>query len=292
MSLYKLTLDCERGHARTVCALLEEAVDPPPLAVSQFEVPGTPHWRVEAYCASQAAAEAVAAALADLAVARSIAVTPAVEAVPDENWVALSQAALPPVEAGRFLVHGSHDRARARGRHLAIEIDAGEAFGTAHHATTEGCLLAIDRLLRRRHFARVLDLGTGSGVLAIAVALADPHASVLASDIDARACEVAAGNCRGNGVAARVRVVEAVGLAHARLRNDAAFDLILANILAEPLRAMAPALARRLAPSGSLVLSGILVRQAPEVIAAYRAAGLTLVRHDRLAGWSTLTFGR
>jgi ribosomal protein L11 methyltransferase len=212
--------------------------------------------------------------------------------VPDLNWVAISQAALPPVHAGRFTVHGSHDKGRIPRGPNTILIDAGEAFGTAHHATTLGCLLAIDRLARSRPFANVLDLGCGSGVLAIAAARSMPAARLIATDMDLQSVTVAAENIRINGTARQISVICANGIAHPDVRRRAPFDLLIANILAGPLVKLAPDLARSVTPGATLVLSGILIPQAHEVIASYLAQGFRLDRHDRIAGWSTLTFSR
>ena len=206
---------------------------------------------------------------------------PVVADVKPKNWVAISQQALPPVEAGRFVVHGSHDRAAVGGGINAIEIDAGEAFGTAHHQTTLGCLLAIDRLTHRQTFTRV-GSGCGSGVLAIAAAYALPHARVVASDIDPEATRVAAGNARLNGVGGRVQIVTAKGLDSGQLRRGGPYDLLIANILAGPLIELAPKLRRIVARGGRTVLSGLLATQAAEVAAAFRAAGFHLERHDVL----------
>lgn len=270
--------------ARSVAGFLGEAHIPEPLAVTSFEDGLTAH-KVEAYFASTPDLAALDRALADLGIAG---VAPAVlETVPDENWVSISQAALPPVSAGRFIVHGSHDVDKVGAARGAILIDAGEAFGTAHHATTLGCLLAIDRLARRHVFKRVLDLGCGTGVLAIAAAKVMPRAQMLASDIDPIATEVAAANARANGMGARITFVTATGLDHPRLKQP--YDLIIANILARPLIALAPRLRGAVEGGGRVVLSGLLVTQAAEVFAHYRAAGFVLERRQDLTGWSILT---
>lgn len=275
------------GAARSIAGLLEESVTHPPLAVSYFEAPGS-GWTVDAYYESEISEAAIAGIIGITEVNRRI----AIEVVPDENWVAISQAGLPPVIAGRFLVHGSHDRAVGRHRRDAIEIDAGEAFGTAHHATTLGCLLAIDRLTRRRRFARVLDLGCGSGVLAIAAARVLPNAAIIASDFDPEAVRVATENVRKNALAGRIRLATAPGLDHPALRRRAPFDLLIANILAEPLITLAPRLAQAVAPRGAVVLSGIIPSQSAAVSAAYVAAGFARVRRDWLNGWIILTLER
>lgn len=264
-------------------------LEPPPAATALFENPATGGWRVDAYFE----AEPDLGALADV-LENAIGTRPrlTLEAVPDENWVAISQAALPPVAAGRFLVHGSHDRDRIGRRLNAIEIDAGEAFGTAHHATTQGCLEALDRLARRRSFRRVLDLGCGSGVLAIAAARALPQARLLASDIDPVAVEVARSNVWRNGAGQRVRTIAAVGLRHPQLRGGGRFDLVLANILAGPLILLAPSLRETVEPRGLCVLSGILAEQAAEVIAAFRTSGFDVRERRTLAGWATLVVER
>ena len=275
--------------ARSVAGYLEEALFPAPLAVTVFE-DGSPAQRVEAYFDAVPALDELAQAVA--ALGKSGIGAPRVEMVPDENWVTVSQAALPPITAGRFTVHGSHDRARVGHGPGVIEIDAGEAFGTAHHATTLGCLYAIDRLAQLRDFKRVLDLGCGSGVLAIAAARVLPRAEIVASDIDAIATGVAAENARINRVGRRIRFVTATGLDHVRLRGAEAFDLIIANILARPLIELAPRLRAAITPEGRLVLSGLLVTQAAEVLANYRSAGFILERRDDVVGWSILTLRR
>lgn len=273
--------------AHAVAVAWQDLVVPAPQALTVFEEKAG--WCVEAYYAGPPGAGIVAGQLSEI-VGRSLPDL-AAEAVPDLDWVAISQAALPPVRAGRFRVHGSHDRGRVARGPCAILIDAGEAFGTAHHPTTLGCLRAIDRLVRRRAFAHVLDLGCGSGVLAIAAARVLPRARVVASDLDARSVEVAGANIRANGTEPRTSIVRAAGLAHPRLRRQH-FDLVIANILAGPLIALAPRIAGAVEGGGVLVLSGLLVAQAPAVIAAYRSAGFVLKAHERAAGWSTLSMKR
>lgn len=211
--------------------------------------------------------------------------------LPDTDWVAHSQQGLPPVRAGAFVVYGSHDRERVHGRRLGIQIDAGEAFGTAHHGTTLGCLIALDWLARRRLFSNVLDLGAGTGVLAIAAAKRCA-ARVLASDIDPAAVRVARANVALNGVAHDVSCVRAEGLRHRMIRTRAPYDLVFANILAEPLMGMANDLRRVLAPGGMVVLSGLLSGQARRVAMRYVSAGFVLQRRIDREGWGTLVMMR
>jgi ribosomal protein L11 methyltransferase len=274
------------GVAQAIEAALA-AADPALDAVTLFE-DGPGAWRVEGY--SQVRADAEAAAVA---VATEVADAPPLqlEAVPDLNWVAISQAALPPVIAGRFVVHGTHDRGRIPYGPRAILIDAGEAFGTAHHGTTLGCLLAIDRLARNRGIGRVLDLGCGSGVLAIAAARALPRAQVMASDNDPIAVEVARANADANG-AGHIVTACAMGLDHPWLRQGAPYDLIIANILAGPLRALAGGVAASVRHGGHVVLSGILNPEAPVVIAAYVAHGFQVLKRQQIGEWTTLTLCR
>lgn len=289
MTRFKLAaVAADRDTARTLAGALQDLVDPAPDALTLFEA-GPDGWRIEAYYAEKPDPASLGDKLAALLGRPLPALTP--EDIPDLNWVALSQAALPPVTAGRFTIHGSHDRGRVPRGPNAILIDAGEAFGTAHHATTYGCLLAIDRLTRRRRFRRVLDLGSGSGVLSIAAARALPRARILSTDIDRQSVAVAAANVRLNA-ARRIRVAHADGVGAPVVRLSAPFDLVIANILAGPLMALSGGIARVSQPGGALVLSGILTPQAPAVIASYVAAGYSLAAHARLAGWSTLTLVR
>jgi ribosomal protein L11 methyltransferase len=199
------------------------------------------------------------------------------------------------VFAGRFTVAGSHDRDRVPNGPNTLMIEAGEAFGTAHHATTYGCLLALDRVTRRRAFHNVLDLGTGSGILALAIQRTLPDAIIIASDLDPRSIEVAAENARHNGLPVRAGgpdFIVADGVRDHRIRRKAPFDLVVANILAGPLIAMADDITRVLGAGGTLVLSGILVSQAQQVAMRYRSLGLRVRRHDRHDEWSTLVFAK
>lgn len=281
--------DTDRERARRIAGALQDLIEPAPAALTLFEHGQL--WRIEAYYDDpQPDTQWLAATTAEMTGDAPPAVR--VEEVPDLNWVALSQAALPPVAAGRFTIHGSHDKARVPQGPNAILIDAGEAFGTAHHATTYGCLAAIDRLTRRGIFRNVLDLGCGSGVLAIAVARALPHARIIASDLDPQSVVVARANFAANGAGNRIAGVVAAGLGHPELRRRARYDLLIANILAGPLVMLAKDISRAVKPGGAVVLSGLLVPQAPEVIAAYRAADFVLVEHTRLAGWATLVLRR
>ncbi|ESY68444.1 MULTISPECIES: 50S ribosomal protein L11 methyltransferase [Mesorhizobium] len=209
------------------------------------------------------------------------------EALPDIDWVARSLEGLKPVRAGRFFVHGAHDRRKRHSGELAIEIEAGLAFGTGHHGTTSGCLEMLERVVRREHPRNALDLGTGSAVLAIAVAKL-AHIPVLATDIDPVAVKVAAANARLNHVKALIETVTAPGFHHPIFGKRAPFDLIIANILARPLMRLAPQMAGHIALGGSIVLSGILERQRDAVISAYVGQNFRHVRTLHREGWVTI----
>ena len=213
------------------------------------------------------------------------------DTVEARDWVKASLEDLVPVPAGRFVVHGQHDRDRVAANKLGIEIEAALAFGTGHHGTTRGCLLLLDQVLRQRMPERVLDLGTGTGVLAIAAAKARQR-RVFASDIDGRAVLVARENAKLNGVGRLVHTVCATGFSAPSFAAEGPFDLVLANILAAPLRRLAYPMSRYLAPSAFVVLSGLLPDQADSVIVSYRAHGLKLVRRLRLDGWASLLMQR
>lgn len=215
-----------------------------------------------------------------------------VELFGDTDWIAKSLEGLKPVRAGRFLVHGAHDRHAVKANDLAIELEAGQAFGTGHHGTTAGCLEMIGKVMRAapggpRGAGPVLDLGTGSGVLAIAAAKLGP-VSVLATDIDPIATRVARDNVRHNHAARQVRCVTATGFHSTAFGESGPFGLIIANILARPLMRMAPDIRRHLAPGGSVILSGILASQRWQVLAAFNGQGMRHVETLWRNGWVTI----
>ncbi len=266
---------------------IEAALEPlGPLALSSFEIENGRAWMTEALFDARPARRSVDAALAG-----STAADITIEPVPDKDWVAESQRALPPIRAGRFFVHGSHVTGKKPRGTTAIEIEAGLAFGTGRHETTRGCLLALQRLARERRFRRPLDLGTGSGILAIAIAKLWGM-PVLASDNDPQATRVARENAALNGAGELVRVVTGAGYAAPAVRDGGPYDLIAANILARPLVRLAPGLARHLAPKGVALLSGLLVEQEEMVLAAHARQGLDLLWRLRLGDWSVLAVGR
>jgi ribosomal protein L11 methyltransferase len=275
--------------ARRVVDLLNESFFESQAAVAAFERPDG-RWDVTVHFAESPDQQSVRELVGTAAggeVARDI----TFDTVEAKDWVKATLEQLVPVRAGRFIVHGRHDRAKVPANKLGIEIEAALAFGTGHHGTTRGCLLLLDCLLRARSPRRVLDLGTGSGVLAIAAARA-LRRRVLASDIDPLSVLTARDNARHNGAGNFVETIEATGLAAPSFAAHGPFDLVLANILANPLRQMATSMARHLAPSARVILSGLLPHQAQSVIAAYRARGLVLERHLQIEGWSSLLMRR
>ena len=266
------------------CADAFDRLDPSPAeAVSWFEE-DVGRFRLEVYAATEEHVDVCLALLGAEAPDLHVNVAP----VEDANWVAMALDGLPPVRAGRFVVAGAHALARAPQGATRIWIEASEAFGTGHHGTTMGCLLALDGMVKRgRRPRRVLDVGAGSGVLAIAAAKVG--AKALGVEIDARAAEIARENIKNNKVAASVRMLTADGVRVARAKPGH-YDLVFANILMRPLIRMAPALIGAMAPGGRIVLSGLLVGQVPLVRAAYENRGLTMAARRRRHGWATLTF--
>jgi ribosomal protein L11 methyltransferase len=266
-----------------------EMLSPEPTGVGVFEIEdGSGLWEVGGYFteAPDTAALALLAAAFDAAEFT-------VSEVPETDWVAKVRRELSPVEAGRFFVYGSHDAGRVPEGRVPLLIEAAMAFGTGHHGTTLGCLRALDRLVEAGEApAKVLDVGCGTAVLAMAAAKVWPEARVLASDIDAVAVEVAEANLAANGMEGALSCVEAVGLDHPVLREAAPFQLIFANILKGPLIELAPGIAGAAAPGGWVILSGILNEQAEEVAEVYSRAGFNLDRQERIVDWTTLTLRR
>ena len=274
----------ERAAKRVVDVLTEVFFDGE-AAVAAFEQPDG-RWDVTVHFA-EAPDQALLREIVTNAASSEIADTLTFETVEAKDWVKASLEDLVPVPAGRFVVHGAHDREHVAANKLAIEIEASLAFGTGHHGTTRGCLLLLDHVLKAYQPRRVLDLGTGTGVLGIAAAKA-LKINVLASDIDPPSVTVARENARLNETGNLVQVIRATGFSAPGFAQHGPFDLVLANILANPLRQLSTPMARHLAPRALVILSGLLTHQAPAVIAAYRARDLVPLRHLRIEGWSSL----
>ena len=292
---HRMRLVSDEQRARAVADLIVESFEPAEAASTAFETDdpwpgGGKAWLVEAYFGSEpdeAAVRALVAAASDEATARSA----AFGLTERRDWVANSLAGLKPVRAGRFLVHGGHDRARVGANDVAIEIEAGLAFGTGHHGTSRGCLIHFDRLLKLRRPKRVLDVGCGAGVLAIAAAKV-LRRKIWLGDIDPVAVAVANANARLNRVGALCRAAVSRGVENERLREGEPYDLVFANILAKPLRLLAPSLAAVMSADGEAIVSGLLLPDVAGVLASWRAQGFHLADRLDLEGWASLRLRR
>ena len=294
-----MRLVSDERRARAVADLIVESFEPAEAASTVFETAdllpgGGKAWLAEVYFGSAPDEEAVRALIA-LAADERTARAATFGLTEKQDWVANSLAGLKPVRAGRFLIHGSHDRALVKANDIAIEIDAGLAFGTGHHGTTRGCLLHFDRLIkRRRDFLRTghaLDVGCGAGVLAIAAAKV-LRRKVWLGDIDEIAVAVANANARANGVGALCRAIVSRGVENAALREGEPYDLVFANILARPLRLLAPSLAAVMGADGEAIVSGLLLADVAGVLASWRAQGFHLAERIDLEGWASLRLRR
>lgn len=305
MSLWKASFTVPYFVAEAFSDALEATLTPEPLSVmtseandgvahlvktasdwNEVEAHGT--WRVEALYAEEPEAAMLRALLSPLEKETGETISEfTIEPVPEIDWVARSLEGLDPVRAGRFFVYGSHDADKVPAGVIPLLVDAGQAFGTGHHETTTGCLEFISEIVRPGVRINALDVGTGTGVLAIAIAKL-AHCNVLASDIDPVAVRVTVENARENGVAPFLRAVTAKGFSHPLLRVRAPYDLIVANILARPLVSLAPAFRAHLKPGGTLILSGLLQDQEAMVTSALRAKGLFLRARKPMGDWVTL----
>src|SRR5580692_6001745 len=280
-------LETDEQSAHRVADLVAETLLAEETAVSLVDI-GAGRWRVAMYFRA-APDEKIIRALTAAAAGKAAAKALRFERIAAKDWVRESLAGLAPVTAGRFIVHGAHDRVRIPFNRIGIESEAALAFGTGHHGTTRGCLLALDSLCKSLPRRRILDLGTGSGVLAIAAARA-MRQPALATDIDGSAVRAARANAVLNRAGSFVEVIKADGVTAPKLRERAPYDLVFANILLRPLQRLAAPLTRLTAPGARVVLSGLLASQANAAIAAYR--GLALERRIDLDGWTTLILVR
>ena len=287
---WKVSLPCTRIEAEAIDAGPDilpgaPALDPMPTLVTTEEVlDDAERWRLDAYFDREPDAAAIAAIAA---LAPGTTTPPTVERLPDEDWVTMSQSGLAPLHVGRFFVHTGDATVPAGAR--GLRIAAGRAFGTGHHETTSGCLAALDGMAEAgRRFDRVIDIGTGTGLLAFAAAHLWPDASIVATDIDAVAIDVTRENAVANGVDG-LHLIVADGTLDDAVTAAAPYDLVIANILAGPLVSMAPELAAIAAPTATILLAGLLETQRDAVEAAYTACGCTPLTTDRRNDWSVLT---
>jgi len=284
--LWRISVWAPSAAADTIEAAIEQFCT----AVSRTEAEGG-YWWLDGLCGMEPDATLLAVALELAATAEGVAVPDVhVEAVPPRDWVADNLAEFPPIGIGRFFVHGSHFEGPVPASRIGLWVDPAIAFGSGRHASTSGCLRAIDELSRRQ-FTRPLDMGCGSGILAIAMAK-QWQVQVVAADIDAASVAVTRTNARLNGVGNRINAVRADGYAVPLVRRNRPFDLIVCNILARPLKRMARDLSGHLAAGGVAVLSGFLSRDGNDVLAAHRATGLRLHRRITIEGWQTLILER
>lgn len=269
-------------------AALEDAV----IGLSSFEIVGTSGWRIIGYTAGEPDRPDILTRLGTAAATADVAI-PDIEVclVEERDWVAEAERALAPIEVGPFYVYGSHVTDAPPDGAIPIQVDAGQAFGTGNHETTKGCLQAIEAICARQTPSNPLDVGTGSGILAIALCKR-LKIHVTASDNDAIAVDVATRNAELNGVGGLIDFHLADGLGLAAIQAKAPYDLIVANIVANPLIAMSDAIASATTEDGKVVLSGILIEQSDEVVAAYHANGLSLLDRNEIGEWVTLTLGR
>lgn len=282
--LWRVALTVPEALAGVFADAIADAVD----TIATFEIEEGGTWLVEGTRYGQPDRARLVARVAVLAEALALPDPElTVESLADIDWLSHSYKGFPPIRAGRFHIHGSHIDSTVPAGALSLLVDAGTAFGTGEHATTHGCLLALDRLARRFRPSRVLDMGCGSGILALAAARAW-KVPVAAVDIDPESVRVARINTRRNGLAAFVRVDGGDGYDTPLVRDRGPYPLIVSNILARPLARMAPRLAASLEPNGHVILSGLLTRQERHVLQAHRAQGLRLVNRFVIGEWATL----
>jgi ribosomal protein L11 methyltransferase len=279
---WRLTLPCTRAEAEAIDAA-EIAIDAVLMTTEEVE-DDVERWRLDAYSEAEPDAAMIAAIRALVPSAANVA--PLVEPLYDEDWVTLSQAGLEPIREGRFVVHTSAHPVDPPAGGRAFLIDAGRAFGTGHHATTSGCLAMLDAMAGQS-FANIIDIGTGTGLLAFAARHVWPEARVMATDIDPMAIDVTRENAEANAIAG-VELIVADGALDDAITAAAPYDLIIANVLAGPLVSMAPELAAIATPGATIVLAGLLETQRDQVVEAYAACGCTLLQTDRRGDWTIL----
>ncbi len=292
-----MRLACDEATAQGIADIIVESFNPATTAAAAFEEsPGADSWSngspwiVEAYFGT-APDEAKVRALIAIVAGDAAALQAVFSHIDARDWVRSSLEGLQPVRAGRVLIHGAHGRDAVKPNDIAIEIEAALAFGTGHHGSTRGCLVMMNHVARKRRPRAILDLGTGSGILAIAAAKLF-HRDVHAGDIDPVCVKAAHANAKRNGAGAYVDPVLSNGLAHPHLRQGPPYDLVMANILARPLRHLAPEIARRTKPGADIILSGLTARDVQSVIAAYLAQAIFLARRVDIDGWETLLMRR
>ncbi|WP_374384324.1 50S ribosomal protein L11 methyltransferase [Dongia sp.] len=286
VKLYAVTVDFDFKPETAWRLALEEALEPFGAALVSFETDGGKGWHIEVIGEEKPAAAAVKAALKPFGKLQAV-----IAPVPDKDWLAESRKGLAPIKMGPFFIHGEHDRGKAPKKVIPLEIDAGMAFGTGRHETTSGCVKALLKLSKSMKVKKALDIGTGTGILAFAAHHLF-HVPVMAGDNDKDAVRVARENAAINGLKKSIRIVASDGYRAKAIRDGAPYDLITANILANPLISLAPDLAKNLGRNGRAILSGLLKTQEKDVLAAHQAVGLELDFRIRQNDWSVLVLKR
>ena len=276
--------------------VFEDLLEPYCIALSSFEDEKSNEWKIECFTTTEPDNIGIDRKLEHLAKKNCISTPKATfDMVPPRNWLANNLIDFPPIQIGRYYIHGSHIQPTALGGMIQLELDTGLAFGSGEHATTEGCLRAMEQLSRQFNFKKILDMGCGSGILAIA-ATKTWRRPTIASDIDDEATRVTIENTKKNGLKGLINTTCGIGYSSELVRNNAPYDLILCNILANPLVQMAGDLSHHLdsAPKRRqfVILSGLLECDSNRVIAAHRARGLHLYNKIIINGWVALVMTR
>lgn len=282
--MYKVSATCDRATAERLSDVLADMDPSPAGAVSTEEVTRVT-WRIDAFCHDEESVQACISIIESEAEGLSV----AHEKLADKDWVAESLKGLPAVEAGPYYVAGAHELTNLEGGRIPIWIEAGPAFGTGHHGTTKGCLEALSDVAKKRKLGKVLDIGTGSAVLAIA-AMKSGASLAVASDIDAESIRIAKINAENNKIGRNLHLLVATGANNTFIRNQGKYDTVMANILARPLVSLSSDITKLTKDGGYIILSGLLNHQEPQVKAAFSNRGLALVDRRRLGAWSTLVY--
>lgn len=282
--MYKVSAICDRATAERISDVLAD-MDPSPAGAVSTEEATRVSWRIDAFCHDEESAQACVAIIES----EGDGLSASHEKLDDKDWVAESLKGLPAVEAGPYYVAGAHELTRLEGGRIPVWIEAGPAFGTGHHGTTKGCLEALADVAKKRKLGKVLDIGTGSAVLAIA-AMKSGASMAVASDIDPESIRIAKINADNNKMGRNLHLLVATGANNAFIRNQGKYDTVMANILARPLVSLSSDITKLTKPGGYIILSGLLTHQEPQVKAAFAGRNLTMVDRRRLGAWSTLVF--
>jgi len=282
--MYKVSAICDRATAERLSDILAD-MDPSPAGAVSTEEATRVAWRLDAFCHDEESAQQCISIIETEAEG----ISASHEKLADKDWVAESLKGLPAVEAGPYYVAGAHELTNLEGGRIPIWIEAGPAFGTGHHGTTKGCLEALAKVASKRKLGKVLDIGTGSAVLAIAAIKSGANMCV-ASDIDPESIRIAKINAENNKMGRNLHLLVATGANNTFIRNQGKYDTVMANILARPLVSLSSDINKLTKDGGYIILSGLLNHQEPQVKAAFAGRNLSLVERRRLGAWTTLVF--